>query len=857
MKVENLLLIEDNRADARLVEEYLAEASSNGNGGKLEWEDRLQAGIRHLRDHGHDCVLLDLHLPDSDGLDSVERVVAEAGDTPVIVLTGLDDEDTALRAVQAGADDYLRKDALTPTSLQRAVRYALERRRLQREVREEARQLEEVVEASPAAIASTRGPEHVFEMVNPAYRSLVGEREVMGRPAREVFPELDGSGYFEALDRVYETGERVSGQEQPLEVAGAPAGQPDTRYLNYVFQPRRASGDVVGVLAHVIDVTQEVEGRRMAEEHHERLERILDTVSEGVLVIGADRDYEFANPAARRILGIDTDTVPRLSPSEPGWSLRARDHTQIPAGQRPIEHVFRSGRTIEDVEIDVRRPDGEDQVLSMNAAPLFAGDDDPQGVVVSLRDVTDRRRFEEQLRHRALHDTLTGLPNRALFRDRLQHVLDSSRRTRESVAVFFLDIDRFKLVNDSLGHEAGDRLLELVAERLQDSVREADTVARMGGDEFMVLLEGVEDGADAENVADRVVEALEFPFTLGKEEIHVEASIGIAVQEEMAADNGLPDSDELINRADEAMYRAKETAGTTYRFASSMPAGGVTSRLKVETRLRAALENGGLETVYQPIFDLESRRITGVEALARWEDAELGPIEPGRFIPLAEETGLIARLGRQQLRQACQQVSSWKSGGEVHPDLRLHVNLSMGQLDEPGMVDHLRGVLADSGFPAGRLWLEITESVTMRQPGRLQELKGLGVRLAVDDFGTRYSTLAQLKRLDLDALKIDRTFVDGLVEDSRDRAIVESVIILGKSLGLEVVAEGIETEEQVGILEHLNCDSGQGFLVGRPLPAREVQKLIWKLNAPSGRPPSGPVVSRNDVQRRQSEVVHP
>lgn len=816
--MNNLLLVEDNPADARLVSEYLSDALSNGDRPEVDWTETLEAGVTRLNADGTDCVLLDLGLPETSGIEAVRQVSGVRDDIPVVVLTGRDDEDTAMRAMQAGADDYLRKGELTPTSLVRAIRYARERRRLQAAAHDQARRLEEALEGSPAGVATTRGAEHVFEMVNPTCRRLLDDRDVLDRPAREVFPELDGDGYFEALDHVFESGETVTGRERPLDLV-------PPRRVNFVFQPRRERGEIVGVLAHFIDVTEQVEMRQAVDEERRRLKQILDTVSEGVLVVGQDRECQFVNPTAERILGLDGEELPNGSYRNPEWGIRARDRTKVPDDRRPLDHVLSSGGSISDVGFDVVRPDGEEVVLSVNAAPLGSSGDEPAGAVVSLRDVTERKDFEEQLRRRALHDPLTGLPNRTLFHDRLEQNLESESRTGTSAAVLFLDIDRFKTINDSLGHEAGDRVLEEIARRLEGSVRDSDTVARMGGDEFTVLLE-VPDDRMVEQVAERITDALDQPVVLGEQRIPVELSIGIAVSDQIEDDGDLCRVDALIARADEAMFRAKETAGTGYRLASPDAAPAVTSRLKLETRLRRALADGDVTSAFQPIVRLDSEAVIGAEALARWEDPELGTISPGRFIPLAEETGLIAELGRQQLEHGCRRIQELNEQRPPESPLSLHVNLSMAQLDEPDIVREIEEILSQTGFPAEQLWLEITESVTMRHPGRLGTLRDAGVRLAVDDFGTGHSTLSQLKRLELNALKIDRSFVDGLPDEPKDRAIVDSVVTLGHRLGLDVVAEGVENGAQAETLQEIGCEFGQGFLFGRPTPADEVPETL-------------------------------
>lgn len=490
-----------------------------------------------------------------------------------------------------------------------------------------------------------------------------------------------------------------------------------------------------------------------------------------------------------------------------------------------MARVLRDEASVRGVEYGLTRPDGSRVMLSVNAEPLTDADGALTGVEASIRDVTEEKEFQAQLEERALHDYLTGLPNRALFRDRLGHALDRARRGDESLAVLFVDLKRFKLVNDSLGHEAGDQVLREVAARLQGAVRGPDTVARIGGDEFVVLLEDVEDEAGAVEVADRLVEVFETPIPVEDRDVSMEASVGVIVHggdsdEQM-------DGSELVRRADAAMYRAKEMPGTRYTVADPAAEPAPSARLERETRLREALEEGGIRTVYQPIYSVGSGEIRGVEALARWRDPELGEVPPGTFIPIAEETGLIIRLGEQQLERACSQLleDGFVPPGSDRPP-RLHVNLSARQLDDPDVVKRTRRILEATGFPPGRLCLEITESAAMRQPETVERLKELGVDLAIDDFGTRYSTLSQVRRLQVDALKIDRTFVDGLPDDEKDRAIVETVVTLGRALGLTVVAEGIETGDQLEAIGSLGCDEAQGFHLARPCPPDELREIL-------------------------------
>jgi diguanylate cyclase (GGDEF)-like protein/PAS domain S-box-containing protein len=457
-----------------------------------------------------------------------------------------------------------------------------------------------------------------------------------------------------------------------------------------------------------------------------------------------------------------------------------------------------------------------------------------QGV---MSDVTERKELEDRLKHQALHDALTGLPNRTLFTDRLGHALTRSEAGRGerpgSVAVLFLDLDNFKIVNDSLGHEAGDRLLVEMARRISGCLRMGDTAARLGGDEFTVLLEGARDTEEAEdaarNVAERIAEALEIPFVLGEQEVFVTSSIGIAALSPREEDG--PEG--LLRDADAAMYRAKQSGKSRYQlFDDSMNAVAL-DRLNLENDLRRALERGEYRLHYQPTMSLETGRITGVEALLRWEHPERGLVLPGEFIPIAEETGLIIPLGRWVLREACRQVMEW---GETLPagyparTLAVSVNLSAKQFMQEDLTRDIVRALEETGLPPERLILEITESVVMEDASMTAEvmrgLKALGVRISVDDFGTGYSSLAYLERFPADYLKIDRSFVEGLGRGPESTAIISAMVNLSRDLGLGVVAEGIETADQLERLKTLGCELGQGYYFAKPLPAAAAADML-------------------------------
>jgi diguanylate cyclase (GGDEF)-like protein len=453
--------------------------------------------------------------------------------------------------------------------------------------------------------------------------------------------------------------------------------------------------------------------------------------------------------------------------------------------------------------------------------------------------LTDARRVDAML-HQALHDALTGLPNRALFTDRLKHALTQGRRRGTECGVIFLDLDRFKTVNDSLGHAAGDELLVAVGRRIDDSLRTADTAARLGGDEFAVLLEDLAGPQEGVLVAERISEALRAPIVVQGREVFVSASVGIAC--------GRTGASELLRQADVAMYRAKaQGKGRHIIFEESMQA-EVVERLELESELLRAIERDEIAVHYQPVIALDGQTLAGFEALARWHHPTRGLVPPPHFIPLAEDNGSIVELGRNVLRTACVQAARWLEEFPSDEPRIMSVNLSGRQLEDPNIVADVAAALADSGLPAGTLVLEITETVLMHDTeatiSRLAALKALGIRLAVDDFGTGYSSLRYLRRFPIDILKMAKPFVDGLgdFEDEEGRALARAIVDIASSLNLACIAEGIEVGVQATMLHELGCGLGQGFHFARPMPADAMSELIGDpLAARTFRMPSTPI----------------
>ena len=492
------------------------------------------------------------------------------------------------------------------------------------------------------------------------------------------------------------------------------------------------------------------------------------------------------------------------------------------------QHALETNSTYE-MEERVVWPDGQVRTLASWGEVVADEDGRPLRMVGICWDITERKSMEAQLVHGALHDTLTGLPNRSLLEDRLALAVQALARRDQPLGVLFIDVDRFKIVNDSLGHDAGDALLVAIAERISAAVRPGDTVARFGGDEFVVVCEELTSAGEALGLAQRIQDAVTPPIAVDGNELVVSVSTGIALTNDPGA---LPGS--LLRDADSAMYNAKRSGrARSVVFVDEMR-DEVTGRLETETQLRRALMEGQLRVHYQPILTLggTSSEVDAVEALVRWQHPTRGLVPPAEFVTIAEETGLIVPLGEWVLEEACRQVVAWDAQGIR---LSVSVNVSGVQITQPDVVSRVAAVLDRTGVEPSRVALEMTESVLMRDAEEtlsvLRALKDLGVRLHVDDFGTGYSSLSYLKRFPVDAVKVDRSFVDGLANDPEDIAIVGAIISLAHSLGIAVIAEGVETEAQLEALQAMGCELAQGFMFSRAVPAEEVARTLLDIPA--------------------------
>jgi diguanylate cyclase (GGDEF)-like protein/PAS domain S-box-containing protein len=576
------------------------------------------------------------------------------------------------------------------------------------------------------------------------------------------------------------------------------------------------TGALAALLALLWVALREIEGRAADElrlnESERRFARTMQASPESITIAGMD-DGKFVevNPACEALYGWSREQMIGHTGLELGIWLNPEDR------KRFVDDVRRDG-VVNGRELRLQCRDGRIlDVLASAAVVEFEGQ--PLFMVQSL-DISDRKRAEARAQYLATRDPLTDLPNRALLNERLSHSIATARRSGTHIAVLFIDVDRFKSVNDSLGHHIGDKLLIAVASRIRHAIREEDTLARFGGDEFVVIVEGLRSKATAEVIARKIPAALTAPFDIDGHRLNVSASIGVT-----SWPGDAEDAQNLIRSADIAMYRAKERRRGDVQFFSADMNALTQDRQKMETRLLQALERGALDIAYQPKVDIATGKVCGAEALARWRDEELGEVAPLRFIPLAEETGLIVKLGRLVLQRAAAQVREWQDRGIAIP---VAVNLSVRQFNDQ-LVSEIAETLRTTKAEARNLELEVTESIFLgglEDSERIvRQLTDLGLRFTIDDFGTGYSSLGYLKRFPFHSIKVDRSFIHGVVGDAQDAAIVRAVVALAHSFGVKIVAEGVESKEQLERLRELGCDEYQGFLFSAAVSAAEVERL--------------------------------
>lgn len=794
-----ILLVEDERIIAYDLRETLESFGHQVVGVAATGEQAIGDAERLAPD----LVLMDIHLEGPmDGIDAA-GVIRERCGTPVVFLTAYAEDDTLDRAERCSPYGYLVKP-VEGRELRATVRMALARRQTELQVERNEQRLRLAADAASLAVWEWDARDQRFYGIGPI-DAILGSSPEIPPDGLEAFLERLHPQDRQRLRDALESGNPVS---TALRLAG---GSSPPRWIELharsYLGPSGAPSRVIGV---VRDITQ----RRANEEKLRQASVVFSSTAEGLAILDRTCRIESANPAFTQITGYSASEVRGLDPDD---FLQARRHQDsLLARLHASDTGHWSG------EAACRRKDGRIFPAWLHLCTVPGDGDGVGNFVIALSDITELRMAQARLQHLATHDALTGLGNRHGLDAALELEMQQAHGRGEQLAVMFLDLDGFKIINDSLGHTAGDLLIRTTAGRIAGSLRQSDNAIRLGGDEFIIIAPGIRKAEDCAALAEKVLDGIRPSVDLGTEQVSITGSIGIAIYPEHGDTPG-----ELIKAADSAMYEAKARGRNRHVFFSRRMTARATERLQLEQGLARALSEERLEVHYQPVVSLTDGALVGFEALLRWNDPERGSIEPARFIPVAEECGLIEEIGAYVLRTACRHGRDWIDRG-CH-DIRIAVNVSVRQLVRDDFLDLVASTLAATGFPAARLELELTESTLFRiEHSRelMGRLKALGVSIAVDDFGTGYSSLSLLKHLPIDRIKIDRSFVKDLPGTGNDQGVVKAIVTMAHSLGILLTAEGVETREQHHLLAELGCECAQGFLFGYPMSRRHADGLI-------------------------------
>jgi diguanylate cyclase (GGDEF)-like protein/PAS domain S-box-containing protein len=816
-----VLLIENNVADSELVEQALA--SAIGHPFHLETVSLLASGLERLRREKFAVVLLDLALPDGQDVEAFDQVFSAAPNALILILCSASDESAARQAVQRGADDYLVKGHVDAHWLSRALYYLLERKEIREALRTSEARFRAISDASPLGIfVSDSAGSCVY--TNVAYHKISGLS----------FEQTLGTNWMTAIHP--EDRKRVLTEWRDAAMGLEPF-QTEYRFLQEegtVVWTRVSSAPMYeGTQPHGrVKTVEDITARKLAEfalqaaeealfDERERAQVTLNSIGDAVLTTDVAGNVTYLNLVAEAMTGWSWQEALGHPLSE---VFNIIDGTTREVASNPATRAVKEDRTVGlAADCVLVRRDGHESAIEDSAAPIHNRDGQDAGAVIVFHDVSKSRAMALKMAHLAQHDFLTDLPNRVLLTERLTQAITLAQRHHKQVALLFLDLDHFKHINDSLGHTVGDQLLQSVAERLAACVRLSDTVCRQGGDEFVILLAEIARPHDTTLVAEKLLAAFALPHVIGGQDLHITLSIGISVY----PDDG-DNVETVMQNADTAMYHAKANGRNTYQFFTGEMNTEAVRRQQIESSLRRALKRGEFLLHYQPQVDLASGEMTGVEALIRWLDPNVGLLHPGRFVSIAEESGLIVPIGRWALREACRQTQLWLKRGLFA--VPVSVNISAIEFRHKDFLAGVELILKETGLPAAYLELELTESILMHDAdssaSMLGALKEMGVKLAIDDFGTGYSSLSYLRRFPIDTLKIDQSFVRAIGTNDDDATIVSAVIGMGINLKQRVIAEGVETSEQLAFLRARQCAGGQGFLFSHPMPPDDFAGLL-------------------------------
>lgn len=803
-----LVLVVDDDPTMR----YLARATLEQEGCVVHDAESGSSALSLLSRVEPDMILLDVMMPEMDGFAFCERFRAmpDKQKIPVLMMTGLEDTAAIRRAYDVGATDFITKP-INWLILSYRVHYMLRASRTLDDLIKSESKNAALLNAMPDSMLRVSGDGTVLELRGSSDTilplSLSGAK---GDKVYELMPAQTGGQVMHYVREVLRTGEmHVFECEQNVE---------DTSYQCEARIVRSGEDESLVILRNI---TERKLTEKALKESEERYALASLAANDGLWDWDLKTNEVHYSTRWKSMLGYEEDEVGQ---STEEWFDRIH---QADAEQVKLEiskHLEGTSTHFEN-EHRMLHKNGTYRWMLTRGIAVREENGTPTRMAGSQTDISLRKRAEERLVRDAFYDVLTGLPNRALFMDRLGHALKRLKRLMDGYgfAVLFLDLDRFKIINDSLGHMTGDALLIETAKRLEKCVRPGDTVARLGGDEFVILFDDVRDADSARTIAERVQQALSAPFYVNACEVFSSASIGIAL-----SDHEYDRPEDILRDADITMYRAKALGKARVEvFDPSMRAHAV-SLLHMETDLRRALERDEFRVYYQPIVALGTDAVMSLEALIRWQHPHQGLVSPAEFIPLAEETGLIVAVGEWVLRKVCEDIKEWQTDGSA--PMRVAVNVSPVQLRRPGFVKSVTRILEQARISGECLGMEITENVLLDKSTAtiemLNELKELGIHIILDDFGTGYSSLSYLQNLPIDILKIDRSFVAKLTRDDEQAKIIETIILLGKNLGIDVVAEGIETDEQLERLKSINCNQGQGFLFSKPVEGESVRALV-------------------------------